>query len=41
MNINTAETNRLCRALGIEQYFILDLKLPTANAVMENCNLTF
>lgn len=40
MNINTAETNRLCRALGIEQYFILDLNLAIANAVMENCNLT-
>lgn len=41
MNINTAETNRLCRASGIERYFILDLNLAIANAVMESCNITF
>lgn len=41
MNINTAETNRLCIASGIEQYFTLDLNLAIANAAMENCNLTF
>lgn len=41
MSINSAVTNRLCSALGIDQFLILNSHLAIANAVMEKWNFTF